>query len=522
MIKEIKIISLTQAYALEKAEEILALENNWTEIGDESWNIDNLIYELPMKWELSHVALYDGKMVGYQIGSLRDNGVFLNKIVVSREIRGKGIGKKLLKAFLGKSIEKGIQRVRFRVRIDNPAVEFYNKVGFIPEEKIDNSRPDGVESYFYDMIIEEVLANFDKSKKIIPHSKPHVDEEDINAVANQVKSGLHAYGNKTEIFEKNLCKLIKKDFGKATTSGTTALHLSLASLELEESDEIIIPSFTCQSLLNAINYTKAKPVLSDIQDDYLELGFNISLDTIKPLVNKNTKVIIVPHLFGVPADIESIVEFANKHNITVIEDCAQSIGAEYKDKPLGHYGHLSVFSFYATKVISTGQGGMVLTSIPKLKEKLIDLTTYDNREEYKPALNYTLTDIQAALGIKQLEKLSKLIDRRRGIGEKYHNVFKNEEKIKLANYEKGFPFRYIITLKNSEQRDELKNKLKEKGIDSELPFKIPTHKYLNLPLENFKNSEQAFETCLSIPIYPSLTDEEVDYVIKSVKESLRE
>lgn len=154
-----EIIPLTKDYAIEKANEILALEHNWTEIGDEAWNIGNLLYELPMKWELSHVAILDGKIVGYQVASLREGKVFLNKIIIDKNIRGKGIGKKLLRAYLEKCLENKIERTIFRVRIDNPAVEFYDKLGFKKIDEIDKSRPDGVESFFYDNVIKDVIKN---------------------------------------------------------------------------------------------------------------------------------------------------------------------------------------------------------------------------------------------------------------------------------------------------------------------------------------------------------------------------
>ena len=159
-----EIISLTKEYAVEKADEILALEHNWKEIGDEAWDIDKLMLDLPLKWELSHVALHDGKIVGYQIGCMcyyprHSEKVQLNKIVVDKAIRGFGIGRNLLRPFLQKSLDKGIERVRFRVRTDNPAVAFYDKLGFHREDGIDYTRIDKISSYFYDNSIKEVLPN---------------------------------------------------------------------------------------------------------------------------------------------------------------------------------------------------------------------------------------------------------------------------------------------------------------------------------------------------------------------------
>lgn len=152
-----EIIPLTKELASVKAEEILVLEHNWKAIGDDPWKVENLMYELPLKWKLSHLAIHEGKIVGYQIGSLRDGSAFLNKIIVDKSIRKLGMGKKLLFAFLEKCLQENIERIKFRVRVDNPAVVFYDKLGFQKSDETDNTRQDGVPSYFYDNRIQEVL-----------------------------------------------------------------------------------------------------------------------------------------------------------------------------------------------------------------------------------------------------------------------------------------------------------------------------------------------------------------------------
>ena len=153
----IKIVKLTKELAVKISDQILILEKNWAEIGDEPWNIDNLLNDLPLKWDLSQLALVDNNVVGYLIASLKDNAVYLNKIVVDKSQRNFGIGKKLLKEFLKKSLKIKINKVIFKVRIDNPAVKFYEKLNFKKKDEIDKSRSDGVESYFYENNINEVL-----------------------------------------------------------------------------------------------------------------------------------------------------------------------------------------------------------------------------------------------------------------------------------------------------------------------------------------------------------------------------
>ncbi len=156
---DIDVIPLTNLYAKEKSDEILALEHNWTAIGDEAWKIENLMMDLPLKWELSNAALYKGKIIGYQIGSLKNQAAYLHKIIVDGKLRSLGIGKKLLIAFLNKCLEKNIERICFLARVDNVgAVKFYEKLGFKHNKEIDRSRENGIESYFYDNLIKEVLS----------------------------------------------------------------------------------------------------------------------------------------------------------------------------------------------------------------------------------------------------------------------------------------------------------------------------------------------------------------------------
>ncbi len=157
--EDLQIVPLTKQMALHQAVSILKLEHNWTEIGDEPWNLGNLMYELPGKWELSHIALNHRGVIGYQIGSIKEGHAFLNKIIVDREKRVKSAGRGLLRAFLNKSLKKGIERVMFRVRADNPAVWFYAKLGFVPKGELDYSRKDGVASYFYNTRIMDVIQN---------------------------------------------------------------------------------------------------------------------------------------------------------------------------------------------------------------------------------------------------------------------------------------------------------------------------------------------------------------------------
>ena len=350
---------------------------------------------------------------------------------------------------------------------------------------------------------------------IIPHSRTTACEGDFEAVRFQIEKGMHATKDKVTEFQKKMCDFIGRKYAVSASTGTTALQLALESLNLKKDDEVILPSYVCQSVMNSVLFAGARPVLADIDDDFLGRGYNISKKTIMPLINKKTKAIIVPHMFGTPAEIDKIKALG----ITIIEDCAQSLGGNYNGEKIGRFGDLAVFSFYATKVISTGHGGMILTDSKKLKENLDDLTCCDKREEHKKAHNFGFTDIQAALGINQLAHISDLIKRREEIEKKYNDSLKNISEITIPRKIDGsFPFRYVIALKDRKERKLLQNKLAKKGIASEQPIFKPLHQYLNLLAKDFPNSEKAHEIALSLPIYPSLKDEEVNFVINSVRE----
>ncbi len=350
----------------------------------------------------------------------------------------------------------------------------------------------------------------------IPHSKPFVDSKDIEAVEIQVRSGIHAASSKTKEFEEKLAKFIGVKYAKAVNSGTNALHLALLALNIKKGDEVILPSYVCASVLSAVKYTMAKPIFADIDPEFDNKGYNISVKTIKALINNKTKAIIVPHMFGFPCEIDKIIAL----DVPVIEDCAHSIGAGYKGKLVGSFGKISIFSFYATKMISTGYGGMIGTSDPEIWKKIENLTKYDRRVYYSVSYNYSFGDIQSALGIEQLKKLSSFIDRRIIIEKEYDDVFKNKLKIP-PKADGSFTFRYVVRFSSKELRDNTKEKLLQRSIITDNPIFKPLHHYFNLSKEKFPNTEEAYNTNLSIPCYPALTDEEVDYVIRNVLETVK-
>jgi len=344
--------------------------------------------------------------------------------------------------------------------------------------------------------------------EIIPHSRPSITDSDIKAVTETLKSGQLTQGPVVHKFEKNLAEFIGKKGGTATSSGSAALHLALLALDVKEEDEVIIPSFVCTAVLNAINYTGANPVITDIEP----LTFNISVDAVKKTLTSKTKAIIVPHMFGCPAEMDKLSELG----IPIIEDCAQAVGATFKGKNVGSLGLLSVFSFYATKVFACGEGGMVLSDSEGLISKIKDLRDYDNKNDYILRYNYKMTDIQASLGLSQLSSLEKLIEKRRKIAGQYFEEFKNCNLTLPIRKEGKEHLYYRFVVKTEEDASGYLEKLQQKHVTCQRPVYKPLHHYVNL--SGFPHAMEAWQKAISIPLYPSLKEREIEKIVTVVKE----
>jgi len=346
--------------------------------------------------------------------------------------------------------------------------------------------------------------------EIIPHSRPTIGEEEAAAVASVLASGQLAQGEQVLCFEKTLASLIGVAGAVAVSSGTAALHLALLALEIGEDDEVVIPSFVCPALLNAIRYVRAVPVLTDINPE----TFNMDVPDLKKRLTGKTKAVIVPHMFGLPADIREIVSLG----VPVIEDCAQSLGSRYEGLPTGSFGTLSVFSFYATKVICTGEGGMIASGDSRLLGKIRDLRDYDEKDDGCLRYNYKLTDLQAALGLTQLRKLPALLGRRLAIAGRYHEFFRGYllSKPVCPSDREHIYYRYII---RTERLLKLLDAGREAGIAYRRPVFKPLHHYLKMT--GYPQTDAAFFGTVSLPIYPSLLDTEIKTIIHHLQSILK-
>jgi perosamine synthetase len=344
---------------------------------------------------------------------------------------------------------------------------------------------------------------------IIPHSRPTIDAEDVKAVVDVVSSGMIAQGKKVEEFEDAVARFVGRKYAAAVSSGTSALHLALLALGVEAGDQVIMPSYVCASPYFAALQAGAVPRIVDVNLRDL----NISPEATRSAVSSKIKAIVVPHMFGNPAELDELLDLG----IPIIEDCAQSIGATYRKKAVGSRGGLAVFSFYATKMITTGEGGMVLTDERDLYEKVTELRYYDKKPLVPTRYNYRMTDFQAALGLSQLKKLKHFIEQRKRIASAYNEGLKgcNCKTLDINDDRTPAFYRYIIML---DRMRTVRDSVRKRGVMCEKPVYKPLHEYFRVP--DCPNSSRAFRRALSIPIYPSLTDSEVKIVVDSLKRAV--
>ena len=345
---------------------------------------------------------------------------------------------------------------------------------------------------------------------MIPHSRPTIDETDILAVASVLRSGNIAQGSVIEKFEQELAGYIGVKGGVATSSGTAALHLALLAMDITGKDTVALPSYVCTAVLNAVHYVGSSPLLIDIHPD----TFNMDVEDLKRRLTPQVKAIIIPHTFGLAADLEEIMALG----IPVIEDCAQSIGATYRNKLTGSFGNMSIFSFYATKMITTGEGGMVVSNSEEFLGKIRDLRDYDNKGNYGTRYNYKMTDFQASLGLSQLKKLNHFIEIRRKIAQRYNIELKNLCSLPVSHKNDSKHIYYRYTIKLRRDVESFLKLSKEKGINCERPVFKPLHRYLNL--SGFTNTDRVWENAVSIPIYPTLTEKNMNTIIEFVKNAV--
>ena len=335
----------------------------------------------------------------------------------------------------------------------------------------------------------------------------------MRAAAEALGSGQLAQGPRVERFEHEMAAFFGLQGGVAVSSGTAALELALRALNVGIGDEVIMPSYVCAAPWLATQRVGAQPRLVDIDLH----TFNIDPLAACRATTGKTRAIIVPHLFGLPADLTAL----EKLGIPLIEDCAQTLGVTEQTRPVGTVGRLTVCSFYATKLLCAGEGGMVLSNEGALLERIKSLREYDGAPRLEPfSSNFKLTDVQAALGLAQLRRFSIFHERRRLLAAAYRDVLPSKTTIcpsEPPGRTHGY-YRFVIRLphfqSNPEGMLDLISVLEQQGIHCSKPVFRPLHHYVDQ--SGFPNSDEADRTALSIPLYPDLTEDEVRQIQHSL------
>ena len=364
--------------------------------------------------------------------------------------------------------------------------------------------------------------------KQIRFSIPNILPSHRKTVNEILKSGWLTHGKYTSLFEEEIRKITKSKYAITVSSCTAGLHLSCLASNFKKGDEVIVPSQTHTATAHAVEYTGAKVVFADVE---LPTG-NITLDLIKKKITKKTKGIIIVHMAGYPCDVKNIAQFCKKKNITLIEDCAHALGTFQKNKHVGNYGISGNFSFYPTKQIATGEGGMVVTNnkffykkIKILKAFGIDKDINDRKKqgEYDVkllGLNYRMTDFQAALGYHQTKIYNKNLKRRKEIAKLYIENFGNNKNIKYCQFNENSS--YFVFQIFCKRRDLLLKHLKKQKIGASVHYANPLprmtyyKKKYNLNLKKYPNSEYYGKSNISLPVYPKLKNIEVKRICKTI------
>jgi len=346
-------------------------------------------------------------------------------------------------------------------------------------------------------------------RAVIPHSRPTIEQADIEAVTDVLRSGRLVQGEQVARFEAAVAAALGRRGGVATSSGTSALHLALLALGVGRGDEVIMPSYTCVAVLQAAHYVGATPRLAEIDPD----TYSLEPEDVRRRLSRRTRAIIAPHMFGLPADVTALRTFG----VPVIEDCAQAFGASVDGRPAGSMGTVAVCSFYATKVLATGEGGMVVADSEVLLNRIRDLRDYDGRYALAVHYNYKMTDFAAALGLSQLRRLPAFLARRRALAARYDACLEGLPlRLPIAPPGRGHIFlRYVIGVDHPSR---LARRLGSRGIESKLPVFRPLHHYLRR--RGFPTTDAAMQSALSLPIYPSLPDGDVDVIAGAVRAEL--
>ena len=389
------------------------------------------------------------------------------------------------------------------------------------------------------------IHKYDRPREnFLPFHSPVIGEREIAAVVEVLKSGWLTTGAKVREFERDFCRFIGCSHAVAVNSGTAALHLALAAIGLKPGDEVILPTMTFAATAEVVLYFGAKPVLVDCEPDTL----NMDSAHLGAALTSKTRAIIPVHFGGQSCDMERILKFAHEHDLRVIEDAAHALPSSFHGRRVGTIGDITCFSFYATKTITTGEGGMATTENPQWADKMRMLSlhgiSHDAWNRYSaegswyyeiltPGYKYNLTDLAACLGIEQLKQCDEFYQRRQSIAAAYDHGFADLAEIQTPVCRPDVQHAwhlYVIQLQLDRlrtDRHDFVEALREKNIGTSVHF-IPLHRHpyyrdtFGYRPEDFSSASAVFERIISLPIYPKMSDEDVEDVIAAVRSIVEE
>ena len=394
------------------------------------------------------------------------------------------------------------------------------------------------------MATREITATPQMIAGFLPFHRATIEEAEINAVLDVLRSGWLTTGPRAREFETAFARYVGASQAVAVNSCTAALHLALAAIGIGEDDEVIVPTMTFAASGEVVLYLKARPVLVDCDAD----SFHIDPEGIERAITSRTRAILPVHYAGQACDMDAILEIARRHGLRVIEDAAHALPSRYAGRMVGTLGDITCFSFYATKTLTTGEGGMVTTENEEYADRMRILSLHGiSRDAWKrytaegtwrydileAGFKYNLTDIQAALGLAQLARCDAMRDARAAIAARYNEALTSLEAFETPsvppNVEHAWHL-YVVRVNAAAlriNRDRVIEELKERGIGTSVHF-IPLHlhslyqRHLGYQAGDFPNAERQFERAISLPIYPAMTNADAERVIGALHDIARE
>ena len=378
------------------------------------------------------------------------------------------------------------------------------------------------------------FKNRKTGRKMIPYGRQTIEEDDIQAVVDVLRSDYLTTGPKIAEFEKMVADYVGAKYAVAISNGTSALHAACFAAGIQPGDEVITTPLTFAASSNCVLYCGGTPVFADVDPK----TYNIDPEDIRRKITDKTKAIIAVHLVGQPCDMDEIHKIAKEHDLIVIEDGAHALGSVYKGKKVGTLSDMTTFSFHPVKPITTGEGGMIVTDNEEFYQKMMlfrshgitrdeNLMTRNDGPWFYQQLdlgyNYRITDIQCALGCSQMKKLDRFLALRKEIVARYNEAFADCENIvtpyQLPETESGWHL-YIVQVKNCDRR-KVFEALREHGIAVNVHY-IPVYLHPYYQEHGYKdvhcrNAEEVYSHIISLPLYPTLTEEQQQYVIETLK-----